>query len=285
MRTLTLCTVAVTLFVTQTTRAADAPAEKPPVRAARSIHLFYEAPAAKAFYNELTVERSVPGSYFMACGFSHGYFGIQELGNGKKVVLFSVWDPTRGDDAAKVPLEQRVEVVYQADDVRVKRFGGEGTGGQSFLDFDWKLGETYRFYVTATPEGEKTSFAGYIYLPEQKGWKHLVTFRTRTGGLTLRGLYSFVEDFRRDGKSVGEVRRAVYGNGWAIDPGDAWHPLLKAHFSASSSPQEAKETVDAGTADGNRFYLQNGGDTAMSRKVGSLITRDGAKDEKPALPK
>ena len=52
------------------------------------------APEADAFYNELTVERSVPGSYFMACGFRHGYFGIQELPRGRKVVLFSVWDPT-----------------------------------------------------------------------------------------------------------------------------------------------------------------------------------------------
>src|SRR5690349_15210398 len=84
-----------------------------PPRAARSVHLHYPAPEADAFYNELTVERSVPGSYFMACGFSHGYFGIQELGGGKKVVLFSVWDPTRGDDAADVPLEQRVEVLHQ----------------------------------------------------------------------------------------------------------------------------------------------------------------------------
>src|SRR3954464_11588758 len=82
-------------------------------RAARSVHLHLSAPEADAFYNELTVERSVPGSYFMACGFSHGYFGIQELGGGKKVVLFSVWDPTRGDDAAGVPVEQRVEILHQ----------------------------------------------------------------------------------------------------------------------------------------------------------------------------
>src|SRR3954470_23725122 len=87
------------------------PAEPGPApRAARSVHLHYPAPDADAFYNELTVERSVPGSYFMACGFRHGYFGIQELSGGRKVVLFSVWDPTKGDAAAKVPLEQRVEV-------------------------------------------------------------------------------------------------------------------------------------------------------------------------------
>src|SRR3954469_24746235 len=143
--------------------AADAPppaAPAPPPRAARSVHLHYPAPDADAFYNELTVERSVPGSYFMACGFQHGYFGIQELAGGRKVVLFSVWDPTRGDDAAGVPLEQRVEVLHNDPDVEVKRFGGEGTGGQSFFNYDWKTGETCRFLIRCKVEGEKTAYSG-----------------------------------------------------------------------------------------------------------------------------
>jgi len=178
-------------------------------RAARSVHLHYPAPAADAFYNELTVEQSVPGSYFMACGFRHGYFGIQELSRGRKVVLFSVWDPTKGDEAAKVPLEQRVEVLHQDPDVEVKRFGGEGTGGQCFFRYDWKTGQACRFLVRAKVDGEKTAYAAYFYVPEAKAWKHLVTFRTRTGGDRLAGLYSFVEDFRRDTKSAGETRRAT----------------------------------------------------------------------------
>ena len=118
--------------------------QRPP-RAARSVHLFYPAAEAKVFYNELTVERSVPGSYFMACGFRHGYFGIQELGSGKKVVIFSVWDPTKGDDPNAVANEQRVDVLYKADDVIARRFGGEGTGAQSFFHYVWKTGETCRF--------------------------------------------------------------------------------------------------------------------------------------------
>src|SRR5687767_14843250 len=79
--------------------AASALAQTEP-RAARSVHLWWPAPAADIFYNELTVEQSVPGSYFMACGFQQGYFGIQELGDGRKVVLFSVWDPANSSDSA-----------------------------------------------------------------------------------------------------------------------------------------------------------------------------------------
>ena len=89
----------------------------------------------------------------MACGWGKGYFGIQELGNGKKLVLFSVWDPSSGEDPAKVSAEKRVKMQHKDKDVRVGRFGNEGTGGQAFFDFDWKAKQTYRFLVTAKADG------------------------------------------------------------------------------------------------------------------------------------
>jgi hypothetical protein len=286
LRMLRLSSVLITLaLLTSISFAAEPEAKTPAPRAARSVHLHYplgDLKNADAFYNELTVEQSVTGSYFCACGFSHGYFGMQELGNGKKVVIFSVWDPTKGDDAKNVPLEQRVEVLHQDPDVEVKRFGGEGTGGQSFFKYDWKIGETCRFMVRATVEGEKTAYAGYFWLPEKNAWKHLVTFRTKTGGDHLAGLYSFVEDFRRNTKSATEVRKAAFGNAWARADGK-WHQLLNARFTASSSPWEAKETIDAGAADG-RFYLQTGGDTKMSRKLNSAIDRPAGEGKPPKMP-
>ena len=226
-----LCIVAAATCVS--TAAANAEA----IRAARSVHLSFSAPKAEYYYNEVTVEKSVPGSYFMVCGFRHGYFGIQEQANGRKVVLFSVWDPGRGDNPNQVPEKERVEVVYHADDVVARRFGGEGTGGQSFFEYPWKVGEIYRFLVKAetspSPSGReaggegKTSFSGYIYLPEKNAWKHLVTFRTITGGAQLESPHSFIEDFRRDGKSATQVRRALFGNGWVRDAAGKWTPLRK----------------------------------------------------------
>ncbi|MGH7967361.1 MAG: DUF3472 domain-containing protein, partial [Limisphaerales bacterium] len=79
------------------------PAAEPVFRAARSVHLSYPAPEGKLFYNEVVVEKSVNGSYFMACGWNTGYFGIQQLDAPEdKVVLFSVWDPTKGDDPTAI---------------------------------------------------------------------------------------------------------------------------------------------------------------------------------------
>src|SRR5438445_10095979 len=68
--------------------------------ACRSVHLAYTGGEGVAFYNEVTVEQSAPGTYFCACGWNKGYFGIQELGNGKKVVIFSIWDSNQNDPKA-----------------------------------------------------------------------------------------------------------------------------------------------------------------------------------------
>jgi hypothetical protein len=238
-------------------------------RAARSVHLWYPAPDAILFCNEMMVEKSTSGSYFMACGWDKGYFGIQELAEHRKVILFSVWDV--GDaEKSKIGAEERVECLYQAPDVKVRRFGGEGTGGQCMGEFNWVLGETNRFLVKAEVEGEKTSYTGYVYAANKKEWKRLATFRMRTGGAPLRGLYSFVEDFRRDTASAREVRKARYGNGWVQLANGDWRPLMEARFTASNSPFEAKDTIDAGF-DGAWFYLVTGGQTKIKGKLREII--------------
>ena len=133
-------------------------AEPQPFRAARSVHWGWASPDATLFYNEMIVDQSTTGSYFMACGWNTGYFGIQELTNGKKVAIFSVWDPTKGDDPNAVTPEQRVELLHEGEGVRIKRFGGEGTGGQCMVDFDWSPGQTNRFLVRATQADGKTAY-------------------------------------------------------------------------------------------------------------------------------
>jgi hypothetical protein len=224
--------------------------------ACRSVHLAYSAGEGVAFCNEVAVSHSAPGTFFMVCGWNKGYYGMQELGDGKKVLIFSVWDSGQNDPKA-VKKEQRVQLLYRDAKVRIGRFGGEGTGGQSFFDYEWKVDQTYRFLVAARPTGERTEYAGYFFVPEEKAWKHLVTFSTITGGKYLSGYYSFIEDFKRDRVSTTKVRKAHLGNGWVQTKGGDWVALHQARFSADRNPVT---TIDAGV-DGAQFFLVTGGET------------------------
>ena len=224
--------------------------------ACRSVHLGYPAAEGVAFYNEVTIDRSAPGTYFMVCGWDKGYFGMQELGNGKKLLLFSVWDSGQNDPKA-VAADKRVQLLHKDAKVRIGRFGGEGTGGQSFFDYDWKTGQKYRFLVTAKADGERTQYAGWFHVPEEKAWKHLVTFSTLTGGKPLRGYYSFIEDFKRDRVSTKKVRSAHFGNGWIRGKDGEWKALTKARFTADRNPVT---NINA-ALDGERFLLATGGNT------------------------
>ena len=273
--------VAILLSAAGISFAADAP--KPP-RAARSVHLGYPAPKAVLFYNEMVVEESVNGSYFMAAGWNTGYFGVQQLGSPtNKVVLFSVWDPTKGDNANAVKLEDRVELLHEGEGVRIRRFGGEGTGGQCMAPFAWKIGETNRFLVRGEVQDQKTAYTAWVWRNDKKDWLKLATFRTRTGGLPLSGLHSFVEDFRRDTKSATERRRARFGNGWVQNVAGEWSALSKARFTASDAEWEAKETIDAGRVD-DGFFLATGGETKTTTALRStLALPDSPLRTKPVL--
>lgn len=139
LRTTTSGFVLLAFAITHVPSFAD---EKLAGIACRSVHLAFNAPESVAFYNEVTVEKSAEGTYFCVCGFNQGYFGIQEQTKGKKVVIFSVWDPGQQDDPKTVAEDRRVKLISKDAEVRTGRFGNEGTGGQSFLDLDWSVGET-----------------------------------------------------------------------------------------------------------------------------------------------
>ncbi|WP_406700494.1 DUF3472 domain-containing protein [Singulisphaera sp. Ch08] len=227
--------------------------------ACRSVHLGYPAPEGVAFYNEVTIQQSAVGTYFMVCGWNKGYFGLQELANGKKLLLFSVWDSQQNDPKA-VKEDDRTKLISKDESVRIGRFGGEGTGGQSFFDYNWKVGETYRLLVTAKVKEQRTEYSGYFFVPENQAWKHLVTFSTVTGGKNLSGYYSFIEDFKRDRVSATKARLAHFANGWVITQTGDSISLSKARFTGDSNPAT---NINA-YVDGERFFLATGGETKNS---------------------
>lgn len=160
------------------------------------------------------------------------------------------------------------------------RFGNEGTGGQSFFDYDWKVGETYKFLVKARPDGDtRTEFGGWFYHPESKAWKHLVSFSTITKD-RLRGYYSFIEDFRRNKISATRTRAARFGGGWTLTADGKWHELTKARFTADSNPVV---NINA-RLDHDRFWLATGGELVNDGvKLNSVFVRPEGKTGPPMI--
>lgn len=248
--------------------------------ACRSVHLGYPAPEGDAFYCETTIDETAPGTYFMVCGFNMGYFGIQELADNKKVILFSVWEPGEQNNPNTTPEERRVQTISSGDGVRVKRFGGEGTGGQSFYDYDWQVDQTYRFVVYAKPAEERTIYTGFVYIPEESRWQQMASFSTLANQRQLSGYYSFVEDFRRNRISTTHVRRAFFSNGWVRTLNGEWKFLDQARFTADANPVT---NINAGL-EGDRYFLATGGQTKnRDAKLRSIISLEGeAAAEQPA---
>lgn len=137
----------------------------------------------------------------LVCGGDTGYFGLQELAIGKKLIIFSVWNSEQNDSKA-VTSKHRTKVVFKDASVRIGRFGGEGTGGQSFPDYEWKLNQPYRLKVSSKVVENRTEYSGYLFVLESKQWRHLITFSTITNGKNLKEYHSFIEDFKRNRTST-----------------------------------------------------------------------------------
>lgn len=260
----------------------DGPARKDahfnlvPRRNSASVHLGYPIPKdaqVEAFYNELTVRTEPLWSYYMACGFSRGYFGIQVNSPTERRIIFSVWD-SGGEpiDRAKVKPEDRVQLLDKGEGVVAHDFGNEGTGGHSHMIYPWKKDQAYKFLVTSKVEGAHTTYTGYFFFPEKNAWGLIASFKAPKDGKHLRGLYSFNENFIG---SNGQLRRlAEFANQWIRTTDGKWQELLTARFSHDPTGKNDRHDYGAGLIDG-RFYLSNGGFVADDIKYGQEFKRPG----------
>ena len=243
-------------------------------RNAASVHLGFPVPRelkVQAFYNEVTVETDPLWSYYMACGFHRGYFGIQVNSPTERRIIFSIWDSgNEGIDRSKVAPEDQVTLLEKGDGVVAHGFGNEGTGGHSHLVYDWKAGETYRFLVIAQPDGKNTIFAGYFYFPEKKEWSLIAKFRAPKDGSYLRGLYSFNENFI--GHNGHLLRRAAFGNQWIATPDGQWHEIATARFTHDVTGKEDRKDYSVDVVNG-RFVLANGGFLEQRSNYGQMSDR------------
>jgi hypothetical protein len=246
-----------------------------PRRNAASVHLFYPVPKdtqVEAFYCEVTGLEDPLWTYYMACGWHRGYFGMQVNSPTERRIIFSVWDSgTEAVDRAKVPAENRVTLVAKGEGVYAGDFGNEGTGGHSHLKYLWKTGEKQRFIVTARPtDTAHTIYSGYYFHPDKKAWFLISSWKAPKDGGYLRGLYSFSENF--GGANGHLVRKALYGNQWIRTPEGKWIELTAATFSHDVTGKADRLDRFMGLQDG-QFFLSHGGFLPGFTAYGEKFTR------------
>lgn len=250
-------------------------------RQARSVHLRYEPtePNADAVRGVVTVTEVQTNSYYCLFGWDSGYCGIQDV-NGRRILIFSVWDPGDPFDFAAHPdhvaHDIRAKVLYAKEGVDVARFGGEGTGARTMTEIGWKVGEPVAIQIEAAPDGEdRTAFTCRARNLKTGAWETYATVSTlchenRARG--LNGIYSFVEDFWRNGHSATLSRRAEFAR---IETRSAttknWLKADRAFFTGDGTPSMA---IDAGLAP-RGFFLQTGGATTNAHaRLNTWIQRN-----------
>jgi hypothetical protein len=252
-----------------------------PRRNAASVHLIYPVDKdtrVSAFYCEVTGLEDPIWTYYMACGWHRGYFGMQVNSPTERRIIFSVWDSgNEAADRSKVAEDNRVKLVARGEGAYTGDFGNEGTGGHSHLTYMWKTGQTQRFIVTAKPtDATHTIYAGYYFHPDKRLWVLISGWKAPKEGGYLCRLYSFSENF--GGGNGHLLRKALYGNQWIRTAEGQWIELTTASFS--HDPTGKADRLDRFTGlEGGQFFLSHGGFVPGFTEYGQRFTRPAAGKE------
>ncbi|RWY46196.1 DUF3472 domain-containing protein [Mucilaginibacter gilvus] len=231
-----------------------------------SVHLRYDIPGeikkeVKWFYNEISVppKMDVVGSYFMADGFSGGYFGMQVNSPTERRLLFSVWSPFTTDDPKSIPDSLKVKLLKKGSTVHGGEFGDEGSGGQSYMLYPWQAGKTYAFLLRAEPDkaSKHTTYTAWFNDVAAGKWLLVASFSRPQTNAYLTSLYSFVENFEPD--SGNQVRLANFKNQWLGDSNNNWHETTGATYTGDATAKANYRKDYAGGSNGAMFFLKNGG--------------------------
>jgi hypothetical protein len=215
---------------------------------------------ATCLYGEITVLATHHAIYYCGANWhpgepAGGYCGIQHNGPDERRTIFSIWDTSP---------ELHPKVTQADPKTMFSRFGGEGEGSHTHMVWDWKTGETFRFFVRKRPGNAAgtTDARYYIYDRGAKKWLHSATITSPNGDSTSNasvatigggGLASFLENFEGTDRDVPKL--ALYRL-WLGTEADDMHCLTRARGDGTWGRLD------------DAFFLAEGG----SRELDSLFT-------------
>lgn len=251
-----------------------------------SVHLNYEMPKEPTewFYNEVTVPKTgeVLASYYMANGFGEGYFGMQFNSPTERRILFSVWSPFETQDPKKIPEEDRIKMLRKGEGVHIGEFGNEGSGGQSYLKYNWKAGVTYPFLMQVRPDGKgNTVYTAYFYATDEKQWRLIASFQRPKTDTWYKRAHSFLENFSPEQGYL--PRQVMFNNQWTLGTDGVWREITQGSFSHDGTASAGVRKDYQGGVEGKKgFYLKNCGFFNESTTYGTRFERP-AKGKQPKI--
>ena len=166
-----------------------------------------------------------------------GYFGLQVLGSGEKVVIMSLWDAFCQDKAGNVTMI-KPQVLFPKDaqiTEHTPETNGEGSFVQCMFPFEWETGKDYRFLLEQQTSEQGTELF-ILSLMEPEGEEQTVLFCFDSGmtGVWMDSISGFVENFVPE--MAGWPRSLEFWNVRALTRSSgAWENAAAVDFCVNSS--------------------------------------------------
>jgi hypothetical protein len=254
------------------------------------------------FYIEALIEKAVPGSHFVPLAFDGGYIALQDTPEGlvgvRRIVFSLKYHKPRTTGKEPMPSardensEEHITILQQGSHVTARtiidgvEFRDDNTGWTTCsneADQQRKV-QCLVLRVGTTTLGQ-TTYGAYVNVGT--GWRHLASVSVKSGR-PFNDFTSSIEDFRRDGTSVEEERRAQYGPTWFLIDNGTWKACEAATFRAPTFADERPDNIytQANPKTGSRV-LATGGDLDGEKKLNKeypISQPDGRPKEPPSLP-
>lgn len=244
-----------------------------------SVHLsFSSTDSTTKAYNWIYEEILVPeggdplATYYMSLGFFRGYMGIQTNSETERRVLFSVWDSKDAEHDKSITQHDYVSLVDKGEATTVNSFGGEGTGGQSYVKTaNWQTGKSVQFLMNISRQPNNSVILSAWYKLEGQDWQYVATWRAPKEQRLFDGFYSFIENY---GYTNGQIRReAYYYNAWGREDATGnWINFNKVRFSNTDGKEGQRVDFEQGVSPKypDRFYMASGGYTPTLKTANQI---------------
>lgn len=189
------------------------------------------------------------------------YAGFQNIYNGDKIAIMSFWD-VYCTDANGTVTTIRPEVTYPVDPYQSGEFGGEGTGAQCLVPYEWEENHWYRAHLRCVESDTTgtTQVEFWVCDLETDEYTLLCAYDTGVMDSAFKGnIAIFLENYLKE--HAGEIRTMEVRNARYLDEADGvWHAIVDGNMYPNSG---ALSSSYAGSYDygveGDRLWIMTTG--------------------------